>query len=158
MAAYVTKKCPHCKKSISVLQPKGEALYGSPFRRCHHCGGGYIDKSYTEIAVSGIREADKAKVSPLYVLGIIICVGFIVFFLFTNNGRVPSDITFIFWAIVVFLVILIVLAFFDIKDYPKEKAYFEAEKAASEKRLSDIDYAIALKTIGYDVPEKYLKD
>ena len=60
---YITKKCPHCGKAYSIMQPKGTGFYGSPIRHCSKCGKDFIDKDYREIAIDGIRNVDTQKLS-----------------------------------------------------------------------------------------------
>ena len=60
------------------------------------------------------------------------------------------------FAIVAAAVAVVYLAM-DLGMYPMRMGKLKKEREASEKRLSDPDYARALKRAGIDVPERYLK-
>lgn len=148
------KKCPHCKKvydsgSYSNALGAGSAAvyrYGSPFRRCAYCSQNFVDKDYHEIAVEGIREPDTQKVSTGTIL---ISIAGAMFSLALMN----SDYAF-FGIILLFLSVCSILH--EFLTYKKRQAFLQKEKEASEQRLKNPGYALALKKLGVNVPEKYL--
>jgi len=156
---YVTKSCPSCGKSYSVGQPKKSGFYGSPFRRCVFCGGTFIDKEYREIAVSGIREVDKRRVSLGTALFPVIPSFFILVGIYCGIvlGFDSRSLLFICGGLV-FLFLSIYLIRSEAKDFDNRQKFLKEEAARSESRLSNPEYALALRRIGYKVPDKYLPD
>ena len=153
MATHITKRCPKCGSVISFESyahspsKANRTKYGSPIRECNHCGNAFKDDEYREIAVEGIRKVDTSLVSPYSILfgilGVIIGIG-------SFRGGLSIG-----WALVV-VFIFCFSPLSDILSYRKRMEYFERERIASENRLRNPVYAHALKSMGYDVPEKYL--
>ena len=54
--------------------------------------------------------------------------------------------------------VAVVYLMMDLALYPMRMNKLKKERAASEARLSDPEYARALKKAGIDVPEKYLNE
>lgn len=48
---YRSTRCPYCGKRLEFLKPYYGGDYGSPLRRCIHCGEIYIDSSIKEPAL-----------------------------------------------------------------------------------------------------------
>ena len=152
----LVKNCPFCKKVVEQRayaswgrQPSEEDkwLFGTPLKLCPHCGKLFIDKDIQELAITGPRKQDKAVVGQAslrlglmgLILGALLLVGKLYVF-----------------ACIAFGVALVTLGV-DAALYPTRQKKLEAERLASEKRLSDPGYARALKNAGYDIPERYLK-
>ena len=149
---YVTKKCPHCNYPYTVLESKGAGYYGSPVRTCNKCGQTFIDKDYREIAIQGIREIDTQKISARTILFLIIGIFFGVGIFYLFDVDVISVIVAI---IAVLLPTLNLIS--EYRNYGKRQAYLTMEKINSERRLENHEYAVFLKSLGYDVPKKYLE-
>ena len=152
----LVKNCPFCKKVVEQRaytswgrKPSEEDkwLFGTPLKLCPHCGKLYIDKDIQELAITGPRKQDMAVVGPAslrialmgVVLGALLLIGRLTVF-----------------ACIAFGVALATLVA-DAALYPTRQKKLAAERVASEKRLSDPDYAKALKNAGYDIPDRYLK-
>ena len=152
----LVKNCPFCKKVVEQRayaswgrKPSEEDrwLFGTPLKLCPHCGKLYVDKDIQELAITGPRKQDTAFVGPAslrialmgVVLGALLLIGRLTVF-----------------ACIAFGVALATLVA-DAALYPTRQKKLAAERVASEKRLSDPDYARALKNAGYDIPDRYLK-
>ena len=152
----LVKNCPFCKKVVEQRayaswgrKPSEEDkwLFGTPLKLCPHCGKLYIDKDMQELAITGPRKQDTVFVGPAslrialmgVVLGALLMIGRLTVF-----------------ACIAFGVALATLVA-DAALYPTRQKKLAAERVASEKRLSDPDYARALKNAGYDIPDRYLK-
>ena len=152
----LVKNCPFCKKVVEQRayaswgrKPSEEDkwLFGTPLKLCPHCGKLYIDKDMQELAITGPRKQDTVFVGPASLrialmgvaLGALLLIGRLTVF-----------------ACIAFGVALATLVA-DAALYPTRQKKLAAERVASEKRLSDPDYARALKNAGYDIPDRYLK-
>lgn len=151
--------CPYCNKKIFSYAPQ-QKLYGSPIRRCKYCNADYLDRRYSEIAVSGIPAIELSRRKGLMgaALGaIMFIIGF---------GKYTIEIEYFGYyytydiAIIILSAVLILISLIDvIRVITGSKAReFEKYKAESEERLSDKSYAKFLSDIGYDVPEEYLSE
>ena len=152
----LVKNCPFCKKVVEQRayaswgrQPSEQDkwLFGTPLRLCPHCGKLFIDKDIQELAITGPRRQDTAIVGQaslrLALMGVVLGALLL-------NGRLNV------LAYIAFGVALVTVGA-DAALYPTRQKKLEAERLASEKRLSDPRYARALKNAGYDIPERYLK-
>jgi hypothetical protein len=145
---YTRKSCPHCGTSYSFDQ--GDTYtYGSPIRICQFCHRTFIDNDYIEIAISGVRWVDKLKISP-QALFILFGGSIITFCGFATNEEM-------------FLIFGIPMLLFSVcniiseyRNHSKRIKFLEDEAAKSEQRLTNPDYALALKNLGYKVPGKFL--
>ena len=152
----LVKNCPFCKKVVDQRayaswgrKPSDEDkwLFGTPLKLCPHCGKRSIDKGIQELAITGPRKQDTVFVGPASLrialmgvaLGALLMIGRLTVF-----------------ACIAFGVALATLVA-DAALYPTRQKKLAAERLASEQRLSDPDYARALKKAGYDIPERYLK-
>ena len=153
----ITKKCPYCGRVYEQRacggfgrkpQPEDVWVYGSPMKLCESCKRIFIDKDVKELAITELRKSDTAKITAntktLLPMGALVAV------LLYVLGQ-PT------FAIVAAAVAVVYLAM-DLGMYPMRMGKLKKERAASEKRLSDPDYARALKKAGIDVPERYLKN
>lgn len=126
-------------------------MYGSPIRVCEYCHNTFIDKDFIEIAISGIQPIDKKKVSPQ---AIAILVSGVFFFILSLY--LLSEV----WIFFPLALLMFGFSIYNIIDeyrgYEKRIVYLENESVESKKRLSNPQYALALKEIGYKVPSKYL--
>lgn len=154
----ITKTCPFCGKvyeqrSFNVRSRKSELtaedrwLFGTPMKLCPNCKKLFIDKDVQELAITGPRARDKALINPtsrtLTLMGLIL--GAILWF-----GGLKT-------LALIAVGVGVLCAAMDLALYPSRMKRLERERQASEKRLSDPDYARALKKAGYDIPERYLK-
>lgn len=151
----ITKTCPFCKKVYEqrsfnargkVVTDEERWLFGSPLRMCPNCKQLFIDKDMQELAITGPRKQDSAIITPgsrkLALMGVILGVlmyvaGLHIFGYITGGVGVACGIA-------------------DLAFYPTRLKKLERERQASEKRLSDPNYARMLKNAGYSIPEKYL--
>ena len=153
----ITKKCPYCGRVYEQRacggfgrkpQPEDVWVYGSPMKLCENCKRIFIDKDVKELAITELRKSDTAKITAntkmLLPMGVIVAV------LLYALGQ-PT------FAIVAAAVAVVYLAM-DLGMYPMRMGKLKKEREASEKRLSDPEYAWALKKAGIDVPERYLKE
>ncbi|MBR2797991.1 MAG: hypothetical protein IKF98_06615 [Clostridia bacterium] len=151
----LVKNCPFCKKVVEQRayaswgrQPSEQDkwLFGTPLRLCPHCGKLFIDKDIQELAITGPRRQDTAIVGQaslrLALMGVVLGALLLI-------GRLNV------LAYIAFGVALVTVGA-DAALYPTRQKKLEAERLASEKRLSDPGYARALKNAGYDIPERYL--
>ena len=152
----ITKKCPYCGRVYEQRacgsfgrkpQPEDVWVYGSPMKLCESCKRIFIDKDVKELAITELRKSDTAKITANTKM--LLPMGALVAVLLYVLGQ-PT------FAIVAVAVAVVYLAM-DLGMYPMRMGKLRKEREASEKRLSDPDYARALKKAGIDVPEKYLK-
>lgn len=154
---YTTKRCPHCGKTYSFMQTGRRTEYGSPFRICHACSHSFVDKDYREIAIDGIHPIDKMKVSPGSVLQCFLPLGFVIVSLICGTlAGFDSGTVWLLVGDLIFLGLALWLVSRDIRSYKERIKWLEQEAIRSEARLSNPEYASALKRIGCRVPEKYL--
>ncbi len=143
MARIRRKMCPNCKKVLAV---NDSAHYGSPLRQCGHCGKTYKDTDYREIAVEGIRPNDDKVLAPGLLVIALIGLGIWVYDLIRNE-----------YGIEVFLIVFFVLIpLYHVLTAKRRLKKLCEETVQSENRLKNPAYALLLKNMGYDVPEKYL--
>ena len=153
----ITKKCPYCGKVYEQRAcggfgrkplPEDVWVYGSPMKLCANCKRIFIDKDVKELAITELRKSDTAKITAN--TRMLLPMGALVALLLYLLGQ-PT------FAIVAAAVAVVYLAM-DLGMYPMRMGKLKKEREASEKRLSDPDYARALKKAGIDVPERYLKE
>lgn len=156
---YVTKRCPHCGKAYSVMQPKNIGVYGSPLRRCQFCAKTFIDKDYREIAVSGIRHVDTKKIATgTILLGVFPALFFILGIVLSFQLPLSENKTPLYLALggAIALLGVVYLCWAEAKGYKNRQQYLQEESQRSEMRLKSLEYASLLKELGYSVPAKYL--
>ena len=153
---HLTKKCPYCGRIYEQRSygsvgrkpaPEDAWVYGSPMKLCANCKRIFIDMDVKELAITELRKSDTAKITANTKM--LLPMGALVAVLLYVLGQ-PT------FAIVAAAVAVVYLAM-DLGMYPMRMGKLRKEREASEKRLSDPDYARALKKAGIDVPEKYLK-
>ncbi len=153
----LVKNCPFCKKvyeqrsyAVWGRQPtdKDKWLFGTPFVLCPHCGKLFVDKDRQELAITGPRKQDTAVIGPASVR-------------IALMGAILGGVLLLARQTVLALIAFGVAAATLIADaalFPTRRRKLENERAASEKRLADPEYARALVRAGYDIPEKYLNE
>lgn len=151
----LVKNCPFCKKTYEQRsyavwgrQPTDEDrwLFGTPLLLCPNCGKLFIDKDRQELALTGPRKQDRAVIGPASLR--IALMGAILGAVLLIARQTPLG-------LIAFTVALATLVA-DAALYPTRKRKLDNELAASRKRLSDPEYALALKRAGYDIPDRYL--
>ena len=154
----ITKTCPFCGKiyeqrNFNVarrreITEEDRWIYGTPMKICPGCKKLFIDKDVQELAITNLRKQDKVLINPAsrtlslmgLILGLLLYLGGLTGFAIAAAA------------------VGVLCAVMDLALYPTRMKKLERERQASEKRLSDPDYARALKKAGYDIPEKYLKN
>lgn len=149
--------CPYCGAKIKDYVAN-KWLYGSPVRVCGKCGKNYIDRRYHEIAVEGYQPGTLSVKRALKVLLIcialfLICAGILYYELNFQSYYHPMYLFLV--PMSAFAVIFMIVDIIRIKTGSKERA-LEKLKAESEERLGDTEYARTLKSIGYNVPQRFL--
>jgi len=148
---YQTGQCPNCGATISIGISNSHN-YGSPLQTCPKCSKIYVDKTFHEIEIEGIRECDvstKGSAGLMVGSAIAAIVSLLLFSFISHLGLI---------VVFLFSVIAFVYTIVDaikIKS-GKAKAELEAERQKSIQRLQNKEYAHAMKQLGYNVPEKYL--
>ena len=152
MATIRTKRCPRCGEVYAsdyyALNPSKEnrTKYGSPLKTCKSCGSSFLDDEYREIAVEGVRDVDTRHISPFGIFAACFGIAIFLFGLYVGAGKTA--------AMIMALCCLDPLA--ELLSYKQRTKQLEAERQASEERLKDPAYALALKKAGYPVPNRYL--
>ena len=151
----LVKNCPFCRKVYEQRSyiswgkdPLDEErwLFGTPLVLCPNCGKLFIDKDRQELAITGPRRQDTAVIGPASIrLGLL---GAVLGAIFLIAGQTALG-------LIALCVAAATLAA-DAALFPTRRRKLENERIASEKRLSDPEYALALKRAGYEIPEKYL--
>ncbi len=152
MTTYQKKKCPHCnfiyaRHTFAGGRTKRNGIfYGSILRTCPQCRKSFVDKDYREIAIDGIKPEDKYHITP----GSVIIYGFLVFI------GISCCVSYRQFAGLILVGIGTACLINEYLGYDKRQKSLEEERAASEKRLQVLPYALLLKKIGYQVPDQYL--
>lgn len=149
MAIYITRRCPHCNNIVFHGTQSHSHSFGSPFCVCERCHKTYVDKTKHEIALKGPEY--YRNFMPYWVkLGIGLSLPVLVLSLIAKWNQLAL------LSVVIVCVFLFIYA--DIRDkHPNPRTMYQTDIKASEERLSNPEYARALKKHGYDVPERYLK-
>ena len=154
----ITKTCPFCGKiyeqrNFNVarrheITEEDRWVFGTPMKICPGCKKLFIDKDVQELAITEPRRQDKVLITPAscrlalmgLILGLLLYLGGLTGFAIAAAA------------------VGVLCAAVDLALYPTRMQKLKREREASEKRLSDPDYARALKRAGYDIPDRYLKD
>ncbi len=153
----IQNNCPYCGKTIRVKQTKTEHAYGSPVRACEHCKKTYIDRYYRELALEDPSRVDRRKIAPKNVAMLLFGALLIVLsdFLFSGAKDVVIRVLLsVLGGLLALSATWVIVT--EYRNYDARMKFFEEERAESEKRLSDPEYAQKLKNAGYHVPERYL--
>lgn len=158
MESCSLETCPRCGESTG--QPSKYQPYGSPVRVCKACAQTYLDDSYIELALYKknmyqVKRIDKSSLFATFLSFVIIVLMF--WALFAGSIKfLPFVGGFLIQLVIFAIAALVVLN--GLQNYSRLTKKQERERSASENRLHDPKYAWALQEIGYQVPEKYLKD
>lgn len=149
--------CPSCGKRVAFFVV-GDYRYGSPVKNCPKCNAEYINPVFHEIETDGISPDafDMKRLLIGLIAGVIFFVigaGIHYFEVTTQNFYHTSYIAIM--LISAIAVLFSIANIFLIKTGFKEKRT-EKKRKESTKRLSNPEYALKLKNLGYNVPEKYL--
>ncbi len=151
--------CPNCGKRLSDNSAnKNKYLYGSPIRYCKKCKGAYVDRNYHEIAVDGFPPSEVNAKTGLKtaLIGVIMSV--------TCGGIFITEIMYsdhyytVFPTMAILGIVFAVIGIIDsirVKTGLKSKS-LEKLRQESVQRLSDPNYAVQLKELGYNVPAEFL--
>lgn len=152
----ITKACPFCNKIYEQrsfnargkeITEEERRVYGTPLKICPNCKRLFIDKDVQELAISGSCKRDRQLINPgtrtLTLMGLILGA-----LLYLGDAKPFACVA---------AGVGVLCAVVDVALYPSRMKRLERERQASEKRLSDPDYARALKKAGYTIPDKYLK-
>ena len=157
MAKGIQNNCPYCGKTIRVKRTKAEHAYGSPVRTCEHCKKTYIDRYYRELALEDPNGLDRRKIAPKNI-GMLLFGSLLIVlsgFLFPEAKDVVIRVLVsVLGGLLTLSAAWVVIT--EFRTYDARMKFFEEERADSEKRLSDREYAQKLKNAGYRVPERYL--
>ncbi len=153
----LVKNCPYCRHVYEqrsyVAQSRTPAdedrwLFGSPMKMCPNCHKMFVDQDMQELAITRPRKRDtvliNASTVKIALIGAVLGAGLIFLAHQTELGLIAFGVA-----------LATVIA--DLALYPNRMKKLEREREASEKRLSNPDYARMLQKAGYHVPEKYLK-
>lgn len=152
---YVEGKCPQCGRK--VRESCNAWVYGSPIRKCPHCGSEYLDKRWRELAIEGAdpRTKDPKFYLKMAAIFLIFTIGCILWrsYLIASQGSYPTKLL---GCIILgaFATVGCVVVFFRIITGYESKnnaKYLEESK----ERLKDKAYVEKLISYGYDVPDEY---
>ena len=135
---YYSVKCPNCKKVVEAGTNR-KTQYGSPFRKCQHCGHTYADANYIEAGL--YDEAELNKKSFKWICGAALL--FVSGAYFVYGGIVWSRIS-----VGLIGILLLALCVFciisNLKYHPRQDERLQKEIRESKERLSNPYYVIAL--------------
>lgn len=156
---HTTTFCPNCKHIVRTTQFHNHT-YGSPLRICQHCGSQYIDRDFEELALRPYKKWSYVKlIIVAFTRALIISALVIVCVLLVLSQLLHLDIDNAPFDYVVYVIFAVCLIICMVYTFRSKKAYDHAlylEWLDSERRLKNVDYAIQLDQIGYDVPPQYL--
>lgn len=146
---YTNRSCPHCRHPYQLMSMQKEYL-GAPIRTCVKCRKVFHDPDAYEAAFLDERQYTPKKIADSTILlfaasVMLILLAFI-------------DESFVLFSIVGFglFLLAVCLCVYNIISYNDRIESLRKERAASEARVSDPFYVIALIKLDYDVPKKYL--
>ena len=147
MASYTIKRCPHCNYRLGTSRDLFPIKFQSPLKVCPKCHKNYIDKDCKELGLydeTPIIAKLPMSMENIATMVIILTIS-IVFFKFgeVSIGRILMAVD-VAWVAISFAL------------WPQRKKKIEEEIQKSIVRLSNPSYAMALKSAGLSVPEKYL--
>ena len=149
MAVYYKINCPHCGNVVESGKDK-HIQYGSPLRKCKKCGEEYVDDNYIEAATQNIETVYEKEFS----WGSLVYIAIGVLFLFMGI----SEVYILLIVIGAGALILGVVSFIsNIKYKPKEDPALQREIIASQKRLENPYYVLALNKANIYVPQEVLE-
>lgn len=159
MSTTIKKYCPKCyakyddRMYYHTPSKENRIIYGSPIKKCNQCGEVFLDKDYSEIAIDGVREVDKMRLTPYTMVSS--GVGIVISIIFLLGGITGNalHIALLGFALIAYEVHSIWSEYHG-WDERQEKLRYETE--ASERRMQNLEYALTLKMLGYSVPDKYL--
>lgn len=146
-------KCPHCK---TVLRYSKTAS-GSPFGTCPKCGQPYVDRECYEPALKPYKKETTASLLALSVfVGSLFSFGALMFYYICSAARGVSGAEALIVYAVAFCIITGYIFIRMNKSRDEDDARALKEWEASDARLQNKEYALAVKKAGFDVPDKYL--
>lgn len=154
---FTSGSCPNCGARIWFYEER-EWKYGSPIKACKECNGKYVDRRYHEIAVEGILPNSldlKLSLKKLLIIAGVFASALLIhlYEIFFQNYY---HIVFCGLMLISLLCIFVqIVDFVDIITGSKAKR-FEKLRAESVQRLSDVNYAAELASVGYPVPNEFL--
>lgn len=149
--------CPNCGRLVGTFVV-GDYRYGCPLKTCAKCNAEYINPVFHEIEVDGISP-DAFDIKKLLV-GILVGVVFFAVGAGIHYYEVTTQ-DYYHTSCIAIMIISAIAVFYAIgniifiktglKDRRTQK-----KRQESAERLSNPHYAMHLKELGYNVPEKYL--
>ena len=157
MTTHTYKKCPYCGKTYETYTPMTkhyQSHMGSPFVKCRFCGKEFVDKDIKEPALVPYSE-DGFGVGNCFFAGIMPfgCMGIMFTFLaiYSKEVHILSCVL----AAIGYIGYLSCVIF-RLKNQKKILEAWRNEYSLSEERLKNYSYALALRRIGFDVPDRFL--
>lgn len=149
--------CPVCGKKIPGYNASA-SYNGSPIRTCAHCQNPYLDRRYHELAAENLpdNELSVSNGLKIFALGLVFLLlsgGFTICTIYFSERYYPK--------MIIIMVMSVVIMVFGIVDMIRTASgaklkKLERERAESEQRLMNRDYARQLAELGYNVPDRYL--
>ena len=151
--------CPQCGKLVGTFVV-GDYRYGNPLRVCPKCKTEYINPVFHEIEVDGISP-DAFDMKRL-LIGLLVGVVFFAISAAIHYFEVTTQ-DYYHTSFIAIMVISAIAVFFSIGNIILIKTGLKAKRTEqkrkeSAERLSNAEYALKLKKLGYNVPEKYLPE
>lgn len=156
----IKKYCPKCyakydeRMYYHTPPRKNRIVYGPPIKKCTQCGEVFLDKDFSEIAIDGVRDVDKMRVSPYTVVssGAGIAIGM----MFLLGGITCNVLHFALLGFVI-AVVEVYGIWSEYHGWDERQEKLRCETEASERRMQNPEYALTLKLFGYNIPNKYLQ-
>lgn len=147
-------KCNHCDGRFGG----NDYRYGSPLRTCPKCKTQFINSYYHEIEIEGISpialNAKRTLIGlAVGILFFVIAAGIHLYEITYKDyyHTMPIYMMIICAIVIVYAIIDFILIKTGFKNKRTEK-----KREESIQRLKNTQYALQLKALGYNVPEKYL--
>ena len=149
--------CPQCGKSVGTFVV-GDYRYGNPLRTCPKCKAEYTHPAFHEIEIDGISP-DAFDIKKVLV-GIIVSIVLFAISAGIHYYEVTTQ-DYYHIAIIAIMIISPICIVFSIGNIIFIKTGLKAKRTErmrqeSADRLSNPRYAVRLKELGYNVPDKYL--
>lgn len=149
-------KCPHCKYILRYTKTES----GSPFGICPKCGQPYVDRDCYEPALKPHKKETTFQILLMSAwgaafVGIGVVMAYFILFLMSSEMAFSNTI-----AGGLFIASFCAAAIFFFKRFNESRDEDDArslkEWEASDARLKNRDYALAVAKLGFDVPDRYL--
>ena len=151
--------CQGCGKKVESFVV-GDYRYGSPLKACPKCNREYINPVFHEIETDGISPDafDVKKLLIVLLIGVVFfIIGAVMHYIEVTTLDYYHTVYIAIMAISAIIILFVTGNIFLIKTGLKAKRN-ERKRQESIQRMSNPAYALRLRELGYNVPQKYIPE